>query len=68
MEVNYGQVSHFDGANSLHGNKDNLTGKSRMSIDFRIFPIKYYNQQDQEQTETLTQKKKFVIGEYWSEL
>ncbi len=68
MEVNYGQVSHFDGANSLHGNKDNLTGKSRMSIDFRIFPMKYYNQQDQEQTETLTQKKKFVIGEYWSEL
>jgi hypothetical protein len=68
MEVNYGQVSYFDGANSLHGNKDNLTGKSRMSIDFRIFPMKYYNQQDQEQTETLTQKKKFVIGEYWSEL
>ena len=48
MEVNYGQVSYFDGANSLHGNKDNLTGKSRMSIDFRIFPMKYYNQQDQE--------------------
>ncbi len=68
MEVNYGQVSYFDGVNSLHGNKDNLTGKSRMSIDFRIFPMKYYNQQDQEQTETLTQKKKFVIGEYWSEL
>ena len=68
MEVNYGQVSRFDGANSLHGNKDNLTGKSRLSIDFRIFPMKFYNQQEQEQTETLTQKKKFVIGEYWSEL
>ena len=68
MEVDYGQVANFDGANSLHGNKDNLTGKSRLSIDFRIFPLKFYNQQEQEQTETLTQKKKFVIGEYWSEL
>tara|TARA_Y100000817_G_scaffold225460_1_gene178431 strand:- start:467 stop:1120 length:654 start_codon:yes stop_codon:yes gene_type:complete len=68
MEVNYGQVANFDGANSLHGNKDNLTGKSRLSIDFRIFPLKFYNQQEQEQTQTLTQKKKFVIGEYWSEL
>ena len=68
MEVDYGQVANFDGANSLHGNKDNLTGKSRLSIDFRIFPLKFYNQQEQEQTQTLTQKKKFVIGEYWSEL
>ena len=68
MKVDYGQVANFDGANSLHGNKDNLTGKSRLSIDFRIFPLKFYNQQEQEQTQTLTQKKKFVIGEYWSEL
>ena len=40
-----------------HGNKDNLTGKSRLSIDFRIFPLKFYNQQEQEQTQTLTQKE-----------
>ena len=68
MEVKYGQVSKFDGANSLHGNKDNITGKSRLSIDFRIFPKKHYNQQELEHTQTLTQKKKFIIGEYWSEL
>ena len=68
MEVKYGQVSRFDGANTQHGNKDNKTGKSRLSIDFRIFLRKYYDHSSLEQTETLTQKKKFIIGEYWAEL
>ena len=59
---------NFDGANTLHGNKDNLTGKSRLSIDFRIFPLKYYNEEEQADAKTITQKKRLVIGEYWTKL
>ena len=49
-------------------NKDNLTGKSRLSIDFRIFPLKYYNEEEQADAKTITQKKRLVIGEYWTKL
>tara|TARA_Y100000748_G_C15389606_1_gene446995 strand:+ start:203 stop:856 length:654 start_codon:yes stop_codon:yes gene_type:complete len=66
MEVKYGEVANFDGANTLHGNKDNLTGKSRLSIDFRIFPMKYYDEDEQEEAVTITQKKRLIIGEYWT--
>ena len=66
MEVKYGEVANFDGANTLHGNKDNLTGKSRLSIDFRIFPMKYYDKDEQEEAVTITQKKRLIIGEYWT--
>ena len=68
MEVKYGEVANFDGANTLHGNKDNLTGKSRLSIDFRIFPMKYYDEGEQEEAVTITQKKRLIIGEYWTAL
>ena len=68
MEVKYGEVANFDGANTLHGNKDNLTGKSRLSIDFRIFPLKYYNEEEQADAKTITQKKRLIIGEYWTKL
>ena len=61
MEVKYEKVN-FDGANTLHGNKDNLTGKSRLSIDFRIFPLKYYNEEEQADAKTITQKKRLIIG------
>ncbi len=68
MEVKYGEVANFDGANTLHGNKDNLTGKSRLSIDFRIFPMKYYDEGEQEEAVTGAIKKRLVIGDYWTAL
>lgn len=33
---NYGETILFDGVNLLHGNKPNQTGKTRVSIDFRV--------------------------------
>ena len=68
MNVEYGNVARFDGANTNHGNKTNRTGQTRMSIDFRIFAISHYNSDIQEKKKTLTQKKKLVIGDYWSEI
>tara|TARA_B110000438_G_scaffold206836_1_gene198571 strand:+ start:408 stop:1049 length:642 start_codon:yes stop_codon:yes gene_type:complete len=68
MNVEYGNVARFDGANLNHGNKTNKTGQTRMSIDFRIFAVSHYNSDIQENMTTLAQKKKLIIGDYWSEI
>lgn len=36
QNASYGEVIVFDGTNVLHGNTVNDTGKSRVSIDFRV--------------------------------
>jgi hypothetical protein len=38
MELEPGQFLRFNGVNLKHGAKNNLTGKSRVSFDFRIIP------------------------------
>ena len=72
MEANFTSSNmtnaNFDGANLNHGNKTNKTGKTRMSIDFRIFARRYYKSDIQEAKETITQKKKLIIGDYWAEI
>jgi hypothetical protein len=37
--LNPGQFLRFDGANLMHGAKENRTGKTRVSFDFRILPV-----------------------------
>lgn len=39
MEMEVGQFARFDGASLEHGAKENKTGKSRVSFDFRVIPI-----------------------------
>ena len=39
IEAEVGEVVMWNGANLLHGNKINATGKSRVSVDFRVLPI-----------------------------
>ena len=34
-----GEFLRFDGANLMHGAKENHTGKTRVSFDFRIMPV-----------------------------
>ena len=68
MNVEYGNVAKFNGANINHGNKANKTGQTRMSIDFRIFKLSQYNSEVQNKRETVTQKKKLIIGDYWAEI
>lgn len=36
LEANVGEVLAWDSVNLFHGNKPNATGKSRMSVDFRV--------------------------------
>ena len=66
MPANYGEFVIFPGATHMHGNKLNDTGFSRVSFDFRILPKKYYIV-DESKT-TRVQGRKFIIGDYWSEL
>ena len=42
MECDYGDLITFDAVNLLHGNKVNKTGKSRISLDFRVMKMVDY--------------------------
>jgi hypothetical protein len=56
----------WDGANCVHGNLVNVSSISRVSLDFRVLPIKFYKNNDE--IKSVTTNKKMVIGEYWHEL
>ncbi len=62
INAKVGEVWQWDGANLLHGNKLNDTGKTRVSVDFRVLPISKYEETD---TVSVTNKTKMIIGEYW---
>lgn len=44
INLKVGQVAMFDGANLKHGNKINDTGKTRVSVDFRVIPLSQYKE------------------------
>ncbi len=39
IKANAGQFARFNGASLEHGAKENKTGKSRVSFDFRVIPV-----------------------------
>ena len=63
--MNYGEILKFDGANLLHGNKINKTGKSRISFDFRVLKKSDYDKDNSLIKKSITQNKSMTIGEYW---
>lgn len=63
MPLEVGTLFMFNGNQLTHGNKVNETGKTRVSMDFRILPISKYN--ESEVGESMTRKTKFVEGEYY---
>ena len=62
IEGDVGDMWEWNGANLLHGNKINDTGKSRVSIDFRVLPRSKYIDNDMISTSNRT---KMIIGDYW---
>jgi hypothetical protein len=42
LNCTYGKALIFDAANLRHGNKDNETGDTRVSFDFRVIPASAY--------------------------
>ncbi len=53
-----------DGANLTHGNKLNQSDVTRVSIDFRVLPLRFYNEHEAQQT--ITTKTKLALGHYFS--
>lgn len=61
--LKYGEILVFNGANLKHGNKINRSGKSRVSVDFRVIPLSRYQDSEKESIHT---KTKFNIGGYFT--
>jgi len=65
IEANFGECVVFPGATHMHGNKLNDTTQTRVSLDFRVLPKRYYSPNDRI---SKVQGKRFIIGDYWSEI
>lgn len=62
MNCKYGELIQWDGSNLMHGNKINETGKTRISIDFRVMTYANYKPSEYGSINT---KTKFQIGGYY---
>jgi hypothetical protein len=62
MDVEYGECIQWNGANLTHGNKQNLTNTTRVSVDFRIIPYSKYKPSNHGAINT---KVEFAIGGYY---
>ena len=63
MECDYGDLITFDAVNLLHGNKVNKTGKSRISLDFRVMKMVDYCETSKQ---TLSKNRRLVLGDYYT--
>lgn len=63
MNCKYGEVIKWDGSNLTHGNKINTTGKTRVSVDFRVISYENYQPSDRG---SINMKTKFEIGGYYT--
>lgn len=63
MECDYGDLITFDAVNLLHGNKVNKTGKSRISLDFRVLKMIDYCETSKQ---TLSKNKRLILGDYYT--
>jgi hypothetical protein len=64
MECKYGELIKWDGSNLTHGNKLNETGKTRVSVDFRVMKLSNYKPSEHGSINT---KSKFQLGQYYTQ-
>jgi hypothetical protein len=62
MECKYGEIIKWNGSNLTHGNKINITGKTRISVDFRVIP---YDRYEPSNHGSINMDSKFSIGGYY---
>lgn len=62
MNCKYGEVIKWNGSNLTHGNKINETGKTRISVDFRVIPFDRYEPSNHG---SINMNSKFSIGGYY---
>lgn len=63
--LKYGEVKMWRGAKLMHGNVVNMSGESRVSVDFRVLPISKFKD---DKSKTLTKKITFEVGGYWEKV
>tara|TARA_R110000824_G_scaffold318633_1_gene505775 strand:+ start:1679 stop:2374 length:696 start_codon:yes stop_codon:yes gene_type:complete len=63
VEMSAGDCTIFYGNKCVHGNKENKTGKTRVSMDFRVMPYDKYDESAAKSSATAS--RKFVIGDYY---
>lgn len=67
MDLDYGEFVRFDGNRCRHGNQENMTGKTRISLDFRVLPLRFYREpRDANGVSSITSGKKFRLGSYYA--
>lgn len=59
-----GETICFNGNKCKHHNKINMTGKTRVSWDFRVLPLNYYNQANI--GVSASTNKKYIEGSYYT--
>jgi hypothetical protein len=60
--ANYGNCVEWDASNLTHGNKENLSDATRISVDFRVIPESRYIESDRLTINTSTA---FSLGGYY---
>jgi hypothetical protein len=65
-KMKVGEFFQFNGGECIHGNKPNETGKSRVSLDFRLVSSNDYDEV-YSKSSRLTSKK-FVVGGYYNKI
>lgn len=63
IEQKENSISSFNANLCMHYNKLNETGKTRMSMDFRVLPLNYYDKE--KVLSSHSTKQKFVDGGYY---
>lgn len=66
LELDYGQFYIGYWNQCRHGNKENTTGKTRVSFDFRVIPGFAYDEGCK--LESCTTKQKFIVGSYYDKI
>ena len=63
VEMEVGDYTIFYGNKCIHGNKENKTGRTRVSMDFRVLPYDKYDESAAKSSATAS--RKFVLGDYY---
>lgn len=63
MELRVGNLIKFNGNILTHGNKINETEHTRASLDFRVLPISFYDENND--GVSMTKATKFIEGQYY---
>ena len=63
LKIQKGEFISFYGNKCLHYNMLNTTGKTRISLDFRVIPGSIYKDSFDE---AIHSKRKFIVGEYYT--